>query len=308
MAEESLKGVYSTDRTLFVGSGMARRKTVQKRYWMVWEDEDGEIVVRPLNQNLAPSGQKRPIPRQEFLERYTHEPDFFADSPPQQERIWEAHVSGGEDAAPDDSGTSFQDARPDAVLDIPEHPLPPEEEARPESVPEPDIFLTPEMVAKDEAPADRVVLDGEPVPGAEEDHVADEVERSARADFGLGITYLKRGNPAMARKILEEVASMQGGIEYKHKHMFNEFGIGLRKNQMLDVALLHYKRALELSPGDDNLYHNVARIYYEAGDAESALKMLDHSLALNPEHRESKMFRDFLIKKRTSRPTLKFEI
>jgi len=141
-----------------------------------------------------------------------------------------------------------------------------------------------------------------------EESAAAEVERATRAAFGIGLTHLRTGNLDRAKEIFEELAVKPGDYQRDHKHMFNEFGIGLRKSKLLDVALKHYNRALGLSPEDENLYHNLARVYYEKGDMEKALEHLDKSLELNPDLKESQMFKRYLAKKKKRLWNLKFDI
>jgi len=128
------------------------------------------------------------------------------------------------------------------------------------------------------------------------------LEQEARADFGLGVTYLKRGDKGKAMMIFESLAEMEGEFEAKHKHMFNDFGIGLRKINLLKVAVKHYRRALQLAPDDETLFHNMARIYYELGDLDKAVAYLRKSLELNPQHQESRAFLRLIRKLQQENP------
>lgn len=129
----------------------------------------------------------------------------------------------------------------------------------------------------------------------------EEVEKSARASFGLGLTYLKRGNMTKAVDIFTRLAEADATFDPAHKHMFNEFGISLRKERLLDTALKHYLRALELATDDDeNLHHNIARAYFEKKDIGNAVKFLEQSLRINPALKESKLFLRYLRRKHES--------
>ncbi len=107
-------------------------------------------------------------------------------------------------------------------------------------------------------------------------------EENVRANFGLGITYLERGENSKAEDILARVVKLDGAFEQEHKHLFNEFGINLRKNGLLDQAVTYYKRALELSSHDENLHYNMARAYLEKKQIPEALDSLLAGLAINP--------------------------
>jgi hypothetical protein len=60
-----------------VGTGTTTRKTIQKAYWFVEENDDGSVMVQPLNSNYIPSGPKRSVSIDEFLERFAPEPEFY---------------------------------------------------------------------------------------------------------------------------------------------------------------------------------------------------------------------------------------
>lgn len=107
-------------------------------------------------------------------------------------------------------------------------------------------------------------------------------EENIRANFGLGITYLERGENNKAEDILARLVKLEGAFEAEHKHLFNDFGINLRKNGLFDQSIAYYSRALELSRHDENLYYNVARAYLEKKDPAQALDYLLKGLAINP--------------------------
>ena len=65
--------------------------------------------------------------------------------------------------------------------------------------------------------------------------------------------------------------------------LFNEFGINLRKNKMLDQSLEYYQRAMELSQKDENLFYNIARVYLEKKDFHKTVSCLLQTMELNPE-------------------------
>jgi len=74
---EKIKGVFSTQTLVKIGTGTTQRKTVQKSYWMAKELDNGEIEIQPLNRNYVPSGPKKVISKEEFLEKYVPEPEFY---------------------------------------------------------------------------------------------------------------------------------------------------------------------------------------------------------------------------------------
>ncbi len=95
---------------------------------------------------------------------------------------------------------------------------------------------------------------------------------NVRANFGIGLTYLQRGETDKAENIFSRLVKLDAAFEGEHKHLFNEFGINLRKNKMLDQALEYYERALVLCKEDENLHINIARVYLEKNDIPNCLK------------------------------------
>ncbi len=119
-------------------------------------------------------------------------------------------------------------------------------------------------------------------------------EENVRANFGLGLTYLDRGDEVRANDIFERIVDLEAAFEEEHKHLFNDFGINMRKNKMLDQALQYYLRAEELVTDDEHLLHNIARCYYEKGDIKGCRDYLEKSLQLNPNLEESAQFWTYL--------------
>lgn len=122
-------------------------------------------------------------------------------------------------------------------------------------------------------------------------------EENIRANFGLGLTYLDRGETNKADDIFQRLVRLDGAFERDHKHLFNEFGINLRKNKMLDQALDYYQRAEQLAERDDNLMFNIARAFFDKKQYAKAMEYLEKALQLNPEHEESRRFAAFLTEK-----------
>ncbi|WP_432737789.1 tetratricopeptide repeat protein [Maridesulfovibrio sp. FT414] len=119
-------------------------------------------------------------------------------------------------------------------------------------------------------------------------------EDNVRANFGLGLTYLDRGELDRAEDVFKRLIRLQAIYAPEHKHLFNEFGISMRRNGMYDQALAYYHRAEELCMDDENLFLNISRAYFEKGDIEGCVDYLMKSLMLNEQFGEACLFRDFL--------------
>ncbi len=113
-------------------------------------------------------------------------------------------------------------------------------------------------------------------------------EEHIRATFGLGLVYLDRGETESASLVFRRIVTLDAVFETEHKHLFNEFGIKMRKNGMYAQALRYYFKAYRLTRDDEHLLYNIARTYYEKGRLALAGKFLDMALALAPSFEEAR--------------------
>lgn len=118
-------------------------------------------------------------------------------------------------------------------------------------------------------------------------------EQNIRANFGIGLVYLQRGDKDKAELVLRRLVGLEAAFESRHKHLFNEFGMELRKSGMFAQALEYYARALDFAQDDEHLFFNVARAHLENNDIPEARKALQRALALNPGFSEA---RDWLAR------------
>lgn len=122
-------------------------------------------------------------------------------------------------------------------------------------------------------------------------------EENVRANFGIGLTYMERGELDKAENIFERLVNMDAAFAAEHKHLFNEFGINLRKNKMLTQAVEYYQRALTLSQNDENLHMNLARALLETKDIDGCLNHLFEALKIAPSHGMSLKFLGWMLGK-----------
>jgi tetratricopeptide (TPR) repeat protein len=234
---DRIKGVFSTQSVQKVGTGTTVRKTIQKTFWMVDELESGAIQIQPLNVNYVPSGPKRKIAKEDLLEKFSPEPEFYVSNVFPAIKDLEKTVDKGDEH------------RKKGELFSAEHEF--------------------------------------------QRALAVDVD-NVRANFGLGLTYLERGEAKKADNIFERLVKLEAAFEPEHKHLFNDFGINLRKNKMYDQALIYYQRALELSQADENLHYNIARCYFEQDQTGKAVEHLKKALQMNPELEAAKAFLQWL--------------
>ncbi len=248
---ERLSGVFSSQEVKKVGTGTTTRRTIQKAFWFCIELDDGQIEVQPLNTNYIPSGPKKKIPHENFLESFSPEPEIYISS----------------------------------------------------------VYPKMRELNKTVARADRHRSNKEYYSAEMEYGNALKVdEENVRANFGLGITYLERGDTSKADNIFERLVKLDAAFEPEHKHLFNEFGINLRKNGMNDQAIAYYSRAMELASHDEHLYYNMARAYLEKKDVPNALDALIKSLEINPALEVSAKFLAWLVGKNLVPGNKKMEV
>ncbi|GAB6038346.1 tetratricopeptide repeat protein [Fundidesulfovibrio butyratiphilus] len=237
---EPVKGIFSTQSVLKVGTGTTTRKTIQKAYWYVKERAENELEIQPLNKNYVPSGPKRTITMEDLLTKFAPEPEFYISTVYPKMQELSNTIQKGERHR--EKGEIFS-----AELEFTQ--------------------------------ALRV----------DEDNV--------RATFGLGLTYLDRGESTKANDIFERLVRLDAAFDTEHKHLFNDFGISLRKNKMYAQALDYYRRAETLCESDEHLYYNVARAYLEQQEPAKALDSLRKALTLNPGLVEARKFVRYLVEK-----------
>ena len=123
-------------------------------------------------------------------------------------------------------------------------------------------------------------------------------EENIRGNFGLGLAYLALNQLEKGRYAFEKLVNMEESFLPEHKHLFNEFGIAMRKKGLFEEALAFYQRARDLCADDENLLLNIARAWFEKGDTEMAYASLKDCLSLEAGFREALAFLAYLRKKR----------
>lgn len=122
-------------------------------------------------------------------------------------------------------------------------------------------------------------------------------EQNVRANFGVGLCLLARDEKDKAQEVFQRIVKIESAFNEEHKHLFNEYGIELRKKKLLDEASEYYARALELTSEDENLWYNLARAMFEKEDYVKAAEAVTKCLELNPEHEHGRKMLNYLNKK-----------
>jgi tetratricopeptide (TPR) repeat protein len=119
-------------------------------------------------------------------------------------------------------------------------------------------------------------------------------EKNLKANLGKGKSLYARGEKKEAKKIFENLSEMDDLYQKENKHIFNEFGIELRRRNLHDEAISNYVKALAIDPEDPVLYYNLGRVYYESKNREDSIAQLTKALALKADFKEAREFLESL--------------
>ncbi|MGE4296666.1 MAG: tetratricopeptide repeat protein [Desulfovibrionaceae bacterium] len=131
-------------------------------------------------------------------------------------------------------------------------------------------------------------------------------DTNVRATFGLGLSYMERGDKEKADDIFKRLIALDDAFTPENKHLFNEFGINLRKQEMYEQALKYYAKALKTGPMDPHLLYNVARIYHAQDNLLKAGAFLKKAVEIKPDFEEGATFLRHValeLKKRQAKPS-----
>jgi tetratricopeptide (TPR) repeat protein len=99
-----------------------------------------------------------------------------------------------------------------------------------------------------------------------------------------------------AMEIINESDDIREGVALH----YNDAGMQARAGKAYDEAIKYYSRAISVSSEDENLYYNMGRAYYEAGDLDHAENCLANAMKLNPDFQAGEVFYQHLIKRRAA--------
>lgn len=234
---DNLTGIFYEETTITLGTGHTQRTQKVKNYCHAEQLDAETMKISFLGNEGNPTGIVIKIPYDEFLQKYTFEPDFKVKS--KKERETDKHIALAEKNRQRKEYNSAEWEYTTALKIDPE---------------------------------------------------------SIRANFGIGTLYMEMGQPGKAKEVFRKLSEIDAIFEEENKHIFNEFGIELRKASMTQEALANYMKALEISPNDEHLYFNIARLYYDAQEWTNALAWVEKSIKINPHFCEARQF-EALIRK-----------
>jgi len=207
--------LFSSTRSMKLGSGMRTRRHRSTVYWFVRQVWQDAYAVRSVDGDLMPTGRETVISAEKLIANYTPEVGLFE-----------------EKMVPSAGRTRYR-------------------------------------------------LDDATFPGHTEVGPRIAVTLgNVRALFCLAFDYLRRGNEK-GRRLIEDLLRIKTDFEGKDQHLFNAFGIALRKAGRPDMAAVCYRRAILFTTDDDHLYYNLARANYEAGKWWDCMEALGWSFECN---------------------------
>lgn len=112
-----------------------------------------------------------------------------------------------------------------------------------------------------------------------------------KAQIGLqvGETLLQAGLAAEAGEVFQEALEADPNAI----QIYNRMGIALRRQKKFKEAINNYRIAIKLDPENENLFYNLGRAYFAAGDKKMAATAMKKALELYPDFKEA---REFLLK------------
>ena len=122
-------------------------------------------------------------------------------------------------------------------------------------------------------------------------------EKSIDANYGLGEVYSEQKNFSKLKQVLNTLMGLSEAFTFEYRQQFNKFGISLRKNGHYEESIRYYEKSLEINEQDENVYFNLARVFYEQGDNKLCAENLQQALGINPEFVEAQKFLRFITKK-----------
>lgn len=114
-------------------------------------------------------------------------------------------------------------------------------------------------------------------------------EQNLQAAYGMSRVYLEAGEKKKAEGLISDLSRTAMVLEPYYKHIFNASGMMMRELGLYDEAVQMYRRALEASEDDENLWFNLARVYVHQNKQALARNAINKCLHLNPCMKEARI-------------------
>lgn len=256
----------------------ASPEEAQKRYWLIEAKENGALTIQPLDDHLwLPVGQPRPFnPRKLQTGQYQPEPEVYSRYvSPFMEGDDASEAEADEAADKESCGCDDED-----YLSLP--------------------LLSPNPeVCKTSLYSEEEIMEAA---GCQEyrEPTTDMMERAMRGLFKSALAFARQGEMDRAEKIFLKIMTMKSVCQVKHKHLYNEFGIILRKEKLYAWSVDFYNRALELAGkhADENLHINIARSLFRQDRYQACAQHLFTALKMSPRHWAAVRFLSWMQRRR----------
>ena len=116
-------------------------------------------------------------------------------------------------------------------------------------------------------------------------------DKNLRAHLGKGKAHISLGEVDKAKESFEKMSQIDDLYDADNKHLFNEYGIELRRGELYKMAIENYRKAISIDPKDEVLYFNMARALSEKGETAEAIQNLEKAISLKPDFIEAKLLR-----------------
>jgi len=234
---KKIQGVFFEETTITLGTGHTQKSQKVKNYCQAEQLDNEKVKLAFLGNEGKPTGIVIELAMEEFLRRYTFDPNYRVKTKDEAEHDRHIAVAEKQRSRGELYSAEFEYTKA--------------------------LKIDPESI---------------------------------RANFGIGTLYMEMGDTAKAKQVFKKLSEVEAIFEEENKHIFNEFGIELRKANMLEEAMANYQKAITISPQDEHLYFNIARIHYDTHEWDNALVWLKKALEINPHFRDAKSFQALIFK------------
>jgi len=108
-----------------------------------------------------------------------------------------------------------------------------------------------------------------------------------KAEFGVGKIRMAQNRKTEAEEIFKKISEANEIYDMANKHTFNEFGIYLRRQEMYEIAIQSYEKAITMDEKDVALYFNLGKAYAMKGEYQPGIEKLKEALAIQPDFPEA---------------------
>ncbi len=95
-------------------------------------------------------------------------------------------------------------------------------------------------------------------------------------------------------RIIEHLYERSKNIKFDQSREFSLYSVRLRKEKRHEAALEYCRKAFEITPADENIFFNMARVYLEMEERDRAVQCITYALKLNPVFGPALKFKRYL--------------